>query len=85
MFAELCGACRNSASQFPESQTNICFPFQPKERLTLLQRMAEEHQMFQGCVKRFQAWLLTETKRLTTLMERDDSAEDKLRALQVSC
>ena len=55
-----------------------------KERLALLQRMAEEHQTFQGSVKRFQAWLLTETKRLTTLMERDDTAENKLQALQVS-
>lgn len=51
----------------------------------MLHRLAEEHQTFQGCVKRFQSWLLTETKRLTTLMERDDTAEDKLRALQVSC
>lgn len=50
----------------------------------MLQRMAEEHQTFQGSVKRFQAWLLTETKRLTTLMERDDTAENKLQALQVS-
>ncbi|CAF98175.1 unnamed protein product [Tetraodon nigroviridis] len=53
-----------------------------EERLALLHRMAEEHQTFQECVKRFQSWLLTETKRLTTLMERDDSAQDKLRALQ---
>lgn len=51
----------------------------------MLQRMAEEHQTFQACVKRFQSWLLTETKRLTTLMETDDTAEDKLKALQVSC
>uniref|UniRef100_H3CF31 Spectrin repeat containing, nuclear envelope family member 3 n=1 Tax=Tetraodon nigroviridis TaxID=99883 RepID=H3CF31_TETNG len=56
-----------------------------EERLALLHRMAEEHQTFQECVKRFQSWLLTETKRLTTLMERDDSAQDKLRALQQSC
>lgn len=51
----------------------------------MLHRMAEEHQTFQGCVKRFQSWLLTETKRLTTLMDRNDSTEDKLKALQVGC
>ncbi|XP_011616901.1 nesprin-3 isoform X2 [Takifugu rubripes] len=53
-----------------------------KERLALLLKMAEEHQTFQGSIKRFQSWLLTETKRLTALMEKQDTAEDKLKALQ---
>lgn len=50
----------------------------------MLHKVAEEHQTFHGCVKRFQSWLLTETKRLTTLMERDETAESRLQALQVS-
>ena len=45
--------------------------------------MAEEHQTYHGCVQRFQSWLLSKTKELTDLMERDDAAENKLRALQV--
>ncbi|XP_034418944.1 nesprin-3 isoform X2 [Cyclopterus lumpus] len=54
-----------------------------EERLSLLQKIAEEHQMYQGCVQRFQSWLLSKTKELTDLMERKDAAENKLRALQV--
>lgn len=46
--------------------------------------MAEEHQTYQGCVQRFQSWLLSKTKELTDLMEREETAEDKLKALQVS-
>ncbi|XP_042356539.1 nesprin-3 [Plectropomus leopardus] len=53
-----------------------------EERLTLLQKIAEEHQTYQGCVQRFQAWLLSKTKELTDLMEREDTAENKLKALQ---
>lgn len=50
----------------------------------MLLKIAEEHQNFQGSVKRFQSWLLTETKRLTALMEKQDTAENKLKALQVT-
>lgn len=50
----------------------------------MLLKMAEEHQTFQGSVKRFQSWLLTETKRLTALMEKQGTSEDKLKALQVT-
>ncbi|TDG98546.1 hypothetical protein EPR50_G00201470 [Perca flavescens] len=53
-----------------------------EERLSLLQKMAEEHQTYQGCVQRFQSWLLSKTKELTDLMEREDTAENKLKALQ---
>ncbi|XP_041669096.1 nesprin-3 [Cheilinus undulatus] len=53
-----------------------------KERLSLLQKIAEEHQTYQGCVQRFQSWLLSKTKELTDLMEREDTAENKLKALQ---
>ncbi|XP_028995302.1 nesprin-3 [Betta splendens] len=54
-----------------------------KERLSLLQRIAEEHQMYQGCVQKFQSWLLSKTKELTDLMEKQDAGENKLKALQV--
>lgn len=53
-----------------------------KERLSLLQKIAEEHQTYQGCVQRFQSWLLSKTKELTDLMEKEDTAENKLKALQ---
>ncbi|XP_029316364.1 nesprin-3 isoform X2 [Cottoperca gobio] len=53
-----------------------------EERLSLLQKMAEEHQTYQGCVQRFQSWLLSKTKELTDLMEREDTAENKLKDLQ---
>ncbi|XP_070698326.1 nesprin-3 [Pempheris klunzingeri] len=53
-----------------------------EERLSLLQKIAEEHQTYQGCVQRFQSWLLSKTKELTDLMERGDTAENKLKALQ---
>ncbi|KAM9842319.1 nesprin-3 [Aulostomus maculatus] len=53
-----------------------------EERLTLLQKIAEEHQTYQGCLQRFQSWLLSKTKELTELMEKDAAAESKLRALQ---
>ncbi|KAM9341249.1 nesprin-3 [Symphorus nematophorus] len=53
-----------------------------EERLTLLQKIAEEHQTYQGCVQRFQSWLLSKTKELTDLMEREDTAENKLKAVQ---
>ncbi|XP_074548187.1 nesprin-3 isoform X2 [Halichoeres trimaculatus] len=52
------------------------------ERLSLLQKIAEEHQTYQSCVQRFQSWLLSKTKELTDLMEREDTAENKLKALQ---
>ncbi|KAG7509813.1 nesprin-3 [Solea senegalensis] len=53
-----------------------------EERLLLLQKIAEEHQTYQGCVQRFQSWLLSKTKELTDLMDRENTAEDKLKALQ---
>ncbi|XP_008294505.1 nesprin-3 isoform X2 [Stegastes partitus] len=53
-----------------------------EEHLSVLQKIAEEHQMHQACVQKFQSWLLSKTKELTDLMEREDTAEDKLKALQ---
>ncbi|XP_069028530.1 nesprin-3 isoform X2 [Embiotoca jacksoni] len=53
-----------------------------EERLSRLQKIAEEHQMYQSCVHRFQSWLLSKTKELTDLMEAEAATEDKLKALQ---
>ncbi|KAM9569635.1 uncharacterized protein ACWYII_038493 [Salvelinus alpinus] len=53
-----------------------------EERLSVLQKMAEEHQMYQRDVLKFQAWLVSKTKELNTLTETEDTAENKLRALQ---
>ncbi|CAL1575732.1 unnamed protein product [Knipowitschia caucasica] len=53
-----------------------------EERLSLLKKIAEEHQAYQGCVQRFQSWLLSKTRELTEMMEKDDPAESKLRALK---
>lgn len=54
-----------------------------QERLLLLQKMVEEHQMFQSQTQRFQSWLRLKTKDLADLMEKKNLAEDKLEALQV--
>ncbi|KAM6912174.1 nesprin-3 [Xenentodon cancila] len=53
-----------------------------EERLTLLQKISDEHQMYQTSIQRFQSWLLTKTRELTELMEREEAADSKLRALQ---
>lgn len=53
-----------------------------EERLSLLQKICEEHQTYQGCVQRFQSWLLSKTKELTEVMGRNDTAEEKLKALK---
>ncbi|XP_055720695.1 nesprin-3-like [Salvelinus fontinalis] len=53
-----------------------------EERLSVLQKIAEEHQMYQRDVLKFQAWLVSKTKELNTLTETEDTAENKLRALQ---
>ncbi|XP_056151881.1 nesprin-3 isoform X2 [Lampris incognitus] len=53
-----------------------------EERLTLLQKIAEEHQMYRGCVHRFQAWLLSKTKELADLMEKENTSEEKLNAFR---
>ncbi|XP_017287178.1 nesprin-3 isoform X2 [Kryptolebias marmoratus] len=53
-----------------------------KERLSLLRKISDEHQMFNSCAQKFQFWLLSKTKELTELMNGDDTAEDKLRALK---
>nr|XP_019958626.1 PREDICTED: nesprin-3 [Paralichthys olivaceus] len=53
-----------------------------EERLLLLQKIAEDHQIYQGCVQGFQSWLLLKTKELTDLMDSENTAEIKLKALK---
>ena len=72
-------------------QTNECVIMQHsdlcavvQERLDLLQKMAEEHQMYLGYTHTFQSMLLAKSKELTELLERDDSAENRFQALRVS-
>ncbi|KAJ0009251.1 hypothetical protein NQD34_016666 [Periophthalmus magnuspinnatus] len=62
-------------------QSGVCLPL-CQERLSLLQKIAEEHQTYQGCVQKFQTWLVSKTRELTELMEKDDPAENKLQALK---
>ena len=50
----------------------------------MLQKMAEEHQMYQNSVLKFQSWLVSKTGELSVLMEREGSPENRLKALQVS-
>uniref|UniRef100_A0A8C5EA24 KASH domain-containing protein n=1 Tax=Gouania willdenowi TaxID=441366 RepID=A0A8C5EA24_GOUWI len=53
-----------------------------EDRLSKLQKISEEHQMYQGSIHKFQSWLLSKTKDLTVLMEQEEPMEDKLQALQ---
>lgn len=53
-----------------------------EERLELLQKMAEEHQTYQNNVLKFQSWLMSKTEELCALTERDDTPENRLKALQ---
>ncbi|XP_062253911.1 nesprin-3 isoform X2 [Platichthys flesus] len=53
-----------------------------EERLLLLQKIAEDHQTYQGRIQGFQSWLLSKTKELTDLMDSENTTEIKLKALQ---
>ncbi|XP_051941652.1 nesprin-3 isoform X3 [Hippocampus zosterae] len=53
-----------------------------EDRLSLLQAIAEEHKTYQGSVHQFQLWLLSKTKELTDLMEKEDTTENKLQVLK---
>uniref|UniRef100_A0A8C8EVG4 Uncharacterized protein n=1 Tax=Oncorhynchus tshawytscha TaxID=74940 RepID=A0A8C8EVG4_ONCTS len=53
-----------------------------EERLSVLQKIAEEHQIYQSYVLKFQAWLVSKAKELNTLTESEDTAENNLQALQ---
>ncbi|KAM8851774.1 nesprin-3 isoform 1-T3 [Synchiropus picturatus] len=54
-----------------------------EERSRLLHKIAEDHQTLQGCCQRFHSWLLSKTQELTQLMEKEDTPELKLEALQL--
>ncbi|KAJ8290269.1 hypothetical protein GJAV_G00010700 [Gymnothorax javanicus] len=55
---------------------------QAQERVTLLQKIVEEHQLFQSCVQKFHAWTLSKTEELNQCHEVEDTPENKLRALE---
>ncbi|XP_036399014.1 nesprin-3-like isoform X2 [Megalops cyprinoides] len=56
-----------------------------EERVSLLQKIAEEHQLYQSCVQKFHEWLLSKTGELNQCYEMEDTAKNKLRALQDLC
>lgn len=53
-----------------------------QERLTLAQKIAEEHQQYQSCVHKFQSWLVSKTKEVSRFSDVEDSTRNRLNALQ---
>lgn len=53
-----------------------------QERLTLAQKIAEEHQQYQSCVHKFQSWLVSKTEEVSRFSDVDDSTQNRLKALQ---
>ncbi|XP_012709706.2 nesprin-3 isoform X1 [Fundulus heteroclitus] len=53
-----------------------------QERLTLLEKISDEHQKFHNEVQKFQSWLVSKTRDLTELMKPGDTPENKLQALE---
>ncbi|XP_028827746.1 nesprin-3 isoform X2 [Denticeps clupeoides] len=53
-----------------------------KERLLLLQKMAEEHQQYHICVQAFQAWLVSKAEEVSVFTDQMDGAEDNMGALE---
>ncbi|MEQ2291134.1 hypothetical protein AMECASPLE_010308 [Ameca splendens] len=55
---------------------------QAKERLMLLQKISDDHQMFNSHAQKFQFWLVSKTRQLTELMKQDQTPENKLKDLK---
>ncbi|KAJ8341192.1 hypothetical protein SKAU_G00334830 [Synaphobranchus kaupii] len=53
-----------------------------KDRVTLLQKIIEEHQLYQSCVQKFHGWLFSKTEELNHCLEMEETPENKLKALQ---
>ncbi|KAI1895308.1 hypothetical protein AGOR_G00104950 [Albula goreensis] len=53
-----------------------------EERVDLLQKIVEEHQLYESCVQKFHGWLMLKTEELNHCNELEDSAENKLKALK---
>lgn len=54
-----------------------------QERLTLAQKIAEEHQQYQSCVDKFQSWLMSKTEEVSRFSDMEDTTQNRLKALQV--
>ncbi|MED6278815.1 hypothetical protein CHARACLAT_027805 [Characodon lateralis] len=55
---------------------------QAKKRLMLLQKISDDHQMFNSHAQKFQSWLVSKTRQLTELMKQDQTPENKLKDLK---
>ncbi|KAJ8411832.1 hypothetical protein AAFF_G00154700 [Aldrovandia affinis] len=53
-----------------------------EERVLLLQKIAEEHQLYQSCVQKFHGWLFSKTEELNHCNEMEDTTENRFKALQ---
>ncbi len=54
-----------------------------QERLTLAQKIAEEHQQYQSCIDNFQTWLMSKTEEVSRFSDMEDTTQNRLKALQV--
>ncbi len=54
-----------------------------QERLTLAQKIAEEHQQYQSCIDKFQTWLMSKTEEVSRFSDMEDTTQNRLKALQV--
>uniref|UniRef100_A0A8C2ILK1 Spectrin repeat containing, nuclear envelope family member 3 n=1 Tax=Cyprinus carpio TaxID=7962 RepID=A0A8C2ILK1_CYPCA len=53
-----------------------------QERLTLAQKIAEEHQQYQSCIDKFQSWLMSKTEEVSHFSDMEDTTQNRLKALQ---
>uniref|UniRef100_A0AAY4D3G9 KASH domain-containing protein n=1 Tax=Denticeps clupeoides TaxID=299321 RepID=A0AAY4D3G9_9TELE len=72
----------------PEAQTSLRDAYtqaldRAQERVSLLERIAEEHETFDGSVQEFKAWLSDQSQTISRCLEGEDSTENKLQSLQV--
>ncbi|XP_059376056.1 nesprin-3 isoform X1 [Carassius carassius] len=55
---------------------------QAQERLTLAQKITEEHQQYQSCIDKFQTWLMSKTEEVSRFSDMEDTTQNRLKALQ---
>ncbi|KAK2878972.1 hypothetical protein Q8A67_019763 [Cirrhinus molitorella] len=53
-----------------------------QERLTLAQKIVEEHQQYQSCIDKFQSWLMSKTEEVSRFSDMEDTTQNRLKALQ---
>ncbi|XP_070403256.1 nesprin-3 isoform X3 [Nothobranchius furzeri] len=54
-----------------------------KDRLALLQKISDDHKIFDSNVKEFQSWLLSKTRELTELAGQIGTIQNRLQALKI--